>query len=127
MSEKMFGLYVNNVCVRIAASPSDLREQFCAEFGEWVTSGEIGRAPVIRPVAPSPITSLVATGSTTAQVAEIIDALKHTVRGGTLDLTTTSRHIANWLSGDWKTKSPLAQQLIAAVSGQDVKVVVKQA
>ena len=122
MSSKSFGLYVNDVCVRVAALPSDLREQFCAEFGEWVTGGEIGHAPVIRPVTAPPVVSLVVTGSTAAQVTEIIAALNRTVRGSTLDLTTTSRHIAGWLSGNWKAKSAIAVQLVASVVSSDVKV-----
>jgi len=122
MSSKSFGLYVNDVCVRVAALPSDLREQFCAEFGEWVMSGSIGHAPVIRPLSTPPAVSLVATGSTAAQVTEIIAALNRTVRGSTLDLTTTSRHIAGWLSGNWKAKSAIAVQLVASVVGRGVTV-----
>lgn len=119
---KQFGLYVNDTLVLVAERPQALRDEFCAEFGEWVTSGSIGHAPVIKPVAAPPVVSLVTVGRTEAQVVEILDALKRTVRGGTLDLTTTSRHVANWLSGDWKAKSSLAVQLVASVVGRGVTV-----
>lgn len=119
---KQFGLYVNDTLVLVAERPDMLRDKFCAEMHEWKTGGEIGHAPVIRPVTTPPVVALVVTGSTAAQVTEIIAALNRTVRGSTLDLTTTSRHVAGWLSGDWKAKSAVAVQLIASVVGRGVKV-----
>ena len=125
MSEKMFGLYVNDTLVLVAEQPALLRDKFCAEFHDWKTTGEIGHAPVIKPATQS-VVSLVTVGRTEAQVVEILDALKRTVRGGTLDLTTTSRHIAGWLSGEWKAKSAIAVQLVASVASRQVKVLVNQ-
>lgn len=122
---KQFGLYVNDTLVLVAERPAMLRDKFCAEMHTWKTTGEIGHAPVIKPAAPAAV-SLVVTGNTAAQVVEILDALSRTVRGGTLDLTTTSRHVANWLAGTWKAKSSLACQLVATVSSRQVKVLVKQ-
>lgn len=119
---KQFGLYVGDVLVLVAERPQALRDKFCAEFGEWVTGGSIGHAPVIRPVDAPPAVSLVTVGRTESQVAEILAALKRTVRGGTLDLTTTSRHIVGWLSGDWKAKSAIAVQLVTAVASRGVHV-----
>ena len=119
---KQFGLYVNDTLVLVAERPDMLREQFCTEFHEWVTGSSIGHAPVIRPTSAPPVVSLVATGSTAAQVTEIIATLNRTVRGSTLDLTTTSRHVAGWLSGDWKAKSAIAVQLVASVVGRGVTV-----
>jgi hypothetical protein len=119
---KQFGLYVNDTLVSVAERPDMLRDKFCAEFGDWVTGGEIGHAPVIRPVSTPPVVAVAVSGSTAAQVTEILAALKQTVRGGTLDLTTTSRHVAGWLSGDWKAKSAIAVQLVASVVGRGVKV-----
>lgn len=118
---KQFGLYVGDVLVLVAERPQALRDKFCTEFGEWVTSGSIGHAPVIKPATLSTV-SLVVTGSTAAQVTEIIAALNRTVRGSTLDLTTTSRHVAGWLSGDWKAKSAIAVQLVASVVSRGVTV-----
>ena len=119
---KQFGMYVNDTLVLVAERPADLRDKFCAEFGDWVTGGSIGHAPVIKPVNTPPTVSLVVTGNTAAQVTEILAALKRTVRGGTLDLTTTSRHVAGWLSGEWKAKSAIAVQLVAAVASRGVHV-----
>lgn len=119
---KQFGLYVNDTLVLVAERPDMLRDKFCAEMHTWKTTGEIGKAPVIRPTSTPPAVSLVATGSTAAQVTEIIAALNRTVRGSTLDLTTTSRHVAGWLSGNWKAKSAIAVQLVASVVGRGVTV-----
>ena len=121
MATKQFGLYVNDTLVLVADQPAALRDKFCAEMHEWKTGGEIGHAPVIKPATPSTV-SLVVTGSTAAQVTEIIAALNRTVRGSTLDLTTTSRHVAGWLSGNWKAKSAIAVQLVASVVSRDVRV-----
>ena len=118
---KQFGLYVNDTLVLVAEQPDMLRDKFCAEMHEWKTGGEIGHAPVIKPATPS-VVSLAVTGDTSTQVVEILDALKRTVRGGTLNLTTTSNHVANWLAGTWKAKSAVAVQLIASVGGRGVKV-----
>jgi hypothetical protein len=94
-----------------------LRRTFNDAVAEWQAAGQVGPYPKIRAISledQQAVTRVVARGSLDEQVATVITALQATLFG-TVRLDVTSNHIKQWLSGDWKAKSAVAQALLAAV------------
>ena len=121
-----FGLFVNNSVIRIAESPTALKDQFCAEFGAWKMDGEMGPAPVIRRTTATVLPRLVTittTGSAAKQVEAITAALVANPYGQVM-VSTNSQHIINWATGTWKAKSAVAQALLGAIAAHGNVVVV---
>lgn len=112
-----FGVFVGAVILETVDVVGDLKSAFDMAYGDYVTSGGNAPCPKIRRVTAKDmalVTRVVASGSLQEQAATVLRAIKATL-GGTVILDVTSNHIKNWLSGKWRPKSSLAQQLVEAV------------
>lgn len=110
---KQFAVYQGNAILEVAASIGDLRGTYMDVRKLWVLEGEQGPCPTIRPVT---VTVLHVNGSMAAQVETIAQQLS-TLADTTLVLHTNSKHVAAWLTGEYRAKSETAKALLASRDG----------